>query len=274
MNENTANSELDGIDTEKLLEKVAEAAREGAREGSKENRGGRGGAGLFDMVRTLILLLVIAAVGWMIYRFQNFTGDLKQLVERDAPVEERDLTLENHGILGYTAADFQEAILGDSEQLRKMEVYETEVSDTVELVDTGLANLKVFTKTQLLTYKGTATYTVDLGKLSKDDITLDEEKKEVHLVIPHAVLEPININEDEIEFGDVNRGLLGIGKMEMKPEDVAKVQNAARSKMEEKLEQQKVIEEADRFAMLSVWEIYQPMINAVTTGYSLQIEME
>ena len=83
-----------------------------------------------------------------------------------------------------------------------------------------------------------------------------------------------NINEDEIEFGDVNRGLLGIGKMEMKPEDVAKVQNAARSKMEEKLEQQKVIEEADRFAKLSVWEIYQPMINAVTTGYSLQVEME
>ena len=59
-----------------------------------------------------------------------------------------------------------------------------------------------------------------------------------------------------------------------KPEDVAKVQNAARSKMEEKLEQQKVIEEADRFAMLSVWEIYQPMINAVTTGYSLKVEME
>ena len=44
--------------------------------------------------------------------------------------------------------------------------------------------------------------------------------------------------------------------------------------MEEKLEQQKVIEEADRFAMLSVWEIYQPMINAVTTGYSLKVEME
>ena len=50
MNENTANSELEGIDTETLLEKVAEAAREGAREGSKGNKGRGGGAGLFDLV--------------------------------------------------------------------------------------------------------------------------------------------------------------------------------------------------------------------------------
>lgn len=72
--------------------------------------------------------------------------------------------------------------------------------------------------TQLLTYKGTATYTVDLGKLTRDDISLDEEK------------------------------------------------------MMEKLEAQKTIEEADRFAKMSVLEIYQPIINAVTTGYSLEIE--
>ena len=94
----------------------------------------------------------------------------------------------------------------------------------------------------------------------------------VYIKIPHAVLEPININENDIEFGEVDRGLLGVGKMSVAPEDMEKVQSEAREKMMEKLEAQKTIEEADRFAKMSVWEIYQPIINAVTTGYSLEIE--
>ena len=44
--------------------------------------------------------------------------------------------------------------------------------------------------------------------------------------------------------------------------------------MNEKLEEQKSAEEADRFAKMSVWEIYQPVINKVTTGYSLNVEFE
>ena len=227
-----------------------------------------------ELLKTLILIALIIGVGWTAYRFNNFTGNLKDIVSRDVPVEERDLTLENHGILGYTAADFQEAIIGDSEQLKKLEVFETEVSDAVQLTNTGLANLKVFTKTQLLTYKGTATYTVDLGELSKDDITLDEEKMTVHIKIPDAELEPININENDIEFGDVERGLLGIGKMSMTPEQQQEVQSEARNKMMEKLEADNTAEEAERFAKLSVWEIYQPIINQVTSGYSLEVETE
>ena len=233
------------ISTKEFLAKVEEAARNGAMQGSK---GGRRGISLFEMLKTLILIAVLAAVGIMVFKFQGFTGNLKGLIARDAPVENHDLTLENNGILGYTAADFQEAILGDSEQLKKLEVYKIDVSDAVQLTDTGLANLKIFTKTQLLTYKGTATYTVDLGKLS--------------------------IDEKDIEFGDVERGLLGVGKMSMKPEDMAKIQEEARNKMTEKLEEQKSAEVADRFAKMSVWEIYQPMIDKVTSGYSLNVEME
>ena len=272
MNDNTNESLRESnISTNEFLAKVQDAAREGAKQGSK---GAKGGIRPFELLKTLLLIAVIVGIGWIVYRFQNFTGDIKDLVSRDAPVEDRDLTLENHGILGYTAADFQDAILGDSEQLKKLVVFSTDVSDAVQLTNTGLANLKVFTKTQLLTYKGTATYTVDLGKLSKDDITLDEEGMTVHIKIPSPELEPFNINEDEIEFGDVERGLLGIGKMKMTPEQQKEVQSEARNKMMEKLEEENMDEEADRFAKLSVWEIYQPIIDKVTTGYSLDVEIE
>lgn len=272
MNENTNERLTDAnISTNEFLAKVEDAAREGAKQGSK---GARRGFSPFEALRTLILIAVIIGVAWIAYRFQSFTGDLKEIVSRDVPVEDRDLTLENNGILGYTAADFQNAILGDSQQLKKLEVFTQDVSEAVQLTKTGLANLKVFSKTQLLTYKGTATYTVDLGELSKDDITLDEEELTVHIKIPSPVLEPININEDDIEFGDVDRGLLGIGKMSMTPEESKEVVSEARNKMMEKLEEEKTAEEAERFAKLSVWEIYQPIINTVTKGYSLEIEIK
>ena len=233
------------ISTKEFLTKVEEAARNGAIKGSKGRRGIR----LFELLKTLIFLAMFVAIGLMFIKFQN-------------------------GVLGYIAADFQDAILGESDQRKTLVVYTINVSDAVQLTDTGLANLKIFTKTQLLTYKGTATYTVDLAQLSKDDITLDEKEMIVHIKIPHAILEPINISEKDIEFGDIERGLLALGKITMEPEDHAKIQEEARKKMNEKLEEQKSAEEADRFAKMSVWEIYQPVINKVTTGYSLNVEFE
>lgn len=271
MIENTNEKLTDAnINTKEFLAKVEEAAREGAKQGSKGARG----RSPFEMLKTIILIALIIGVGWMVYRLQSFTGDLKDIVSRDAPVEDRDLTLENHGVLGYTAADFQDAILGDSKQLKKLEVFTTDISGAATLIDTGLGNLKVFTKSQLLTYKGTVTYTVDLGELEKDDITLDEEAMTVHVKIPHAVQGEININENEIEVGDVDRGLLGIGEISMTPEENQKVQSEARNKMQETLDEEDVISEADRFAKMSVWEIYQPIIDKVTTGYSLKVEFE
>lgn len=219
------NMNKDEISTKEFLAKVEEAARSGAMKGS---RGLGGHFSLYELIRTAILLVVIAAFAAAYLKMNNFVGKLGSLFSLEASVEGHDLTIENHGIFGYAAADFQEAILGDSEQLKKLEVYTVNVSEAVPLVNTGLAKIKAFTKTQLLTYKGTATYTVDLGELKKDDITLDEEGMTVHLRIPHAKLEPININENDIEFGNVERGLLGLGKMTMAPEEQARIQDEAR----------------------------------------------
>ena len=135
-------------------------------------------------------------------------------------------------------------------------------------------NLSVFKKCQFITYNGTAVYTVDLSKLKKNSVTLDEEKQVVTLRIPHAQQERINIPSDKISFGDVKKGILALGKMNVTPQQMAQVQTEAENKMIEKLESSHAIDEADRFAKMAVWEIYQPMINKVTTGYSLEVLFE
>ena len=127
----------------------------------------------------------------------------RALFTTETAVEDRDLTLINHRIFGYKAADFAEAVLGDEEQLKKLEVYSREVTDVATLTQTGLFNIKAFSKYQLITYNGTAVYTVDLSGLTADDITLDEETKIVTMKVPSHQLEPINIPSENIQFGEV-----------------------------------------------------------------------
>ena len=84
----------------------------------------------------------------------------KALFTTETAVENRDLTLINHRIFGFKVADFADAVLGDEEQLKKLEVYSREVSDVATLTQAGLFKIKAFSKYQVITYNGKAVYTV------------------------------------------------------------------------------------------------------------------
>lgn len=146
------------------------------------------------------------------------------------------MTLEDESLFGYTAADFAQALPGDASQLKKLEVYSGEVSDAAAITNAGLLKLKAFTKTRSLTCHGTATCTVDLSRLSEEDISVEESDEEnIHKVkirIPRAVREEINIPGDRIGFGDVDKGLPALGQIRLTAEETAKVQTEARARME------------------------------------------
>lgn len=260
------------------LEEIKEAAREGAKEGVKESRLRRGpsvGAGILSTVlgKVLFAAIVIGAVVWAVSAINPFPK-LKEQLKFENGADEHDLVLENQGLLGYTAADFAEAVLGDQSKLCKLEVLEQKISDVGTLTETGLGNLKIFSKAQLITYHGTAVYTVDLSQLDTNDFSLDEDQKEVTIYIPHTQMEPINIQSQDIEFGDVDKGLLAFGDIQATPEQIAEIQTEVQAMMEQKVLDEDVAEDADRFAKLAVWEMFQPAINSVTKGYSLVVEFE
>lgn len=259
------------------LEEIKAAAKEGAKEGIKEAKLHRGGigSGIASMfaVKLILILVIVAVIITAIYMLNPFPN-VKEQLEQETSAIEHDLILEDQGILGYTAADFAEAVLGDETKLCKLEVLKQEVTDASTLIDTGLGNFKMFSKTQIITYHGTAIYTVDLSKLNNNSFELNDEEKELIIYIPHAEMEPINIQSEDIEFGDVNKGMLAFGEIKATPEEMAAVQTKAQSMMEEKIADQNIAEQADRFAKLVVWELFQPVVNGVTKGYSLVVEFE
>lgn len=248
---------------EELLEKVEKAAEKGANKGRIRD-------GILSSLPTLAVIAIIAFL--LLPKVFSLNDGLRSFFKLDEPVENQDMTIENYGILGYKAVDFEEAILGDSEKLKKMEVFRQEVSDAATQTDTGMFNLSVFTKTQIITYTGTATYTVDLSTIKRSDISYDEEQNIVTIKIPHAKQEEINIPEDRIQFGDTTKGLLAFGEMKLSAEDTYKIQAGARENMQQKLDEWKVIENADKVAKAMVWELYTPIVKAVGKDVSLEIE--
>jgi len=199
----------------------------------------------------------------------------RALFTTETAVEDRDLTLINHRIFGYKAADFAEAVLGDEEQLRKLEVYSREVSDVATLVQTGLFNVKAFTKTQYITYNGKAVYTVDLSGLKADDITLDEETKTVTMKVPAPQLEPINIPSEDIQIGDIEKGSpLAFGDIKLTPVQQTQVETAAKDRMLEKLEKENAADDAKAAAEHSIWEIFQPVVSNLSSKYKLKVEFK
>ena len=114
----------------------------------------------------------------------------------------------------------------------------------VKLTDKGLLSLPVFSKSQLITFNGSVIYTVDLTEMSESDVELDENAKKVTLWIPHAEQGEINIPASEMEFGDVEKGFLAFGL------------------------------QADRFAKMTVWEIYQPFVAQVSPEYTFEVSFK
>jgi len=253
---------------EEMLKEIEEAAKKGAKQGGKASI-------IWKIIPiVLIVLLAVGAAFYVRYTFRSGLNDFKEQLTAGSGAESHDLVLENSGFLGYKAADFYDAILGDTNQLKKLEVYEAKISDATKITNTGLGNLAIFTKTQLVTFNGTAKYTVDLSKISKDNIVVDKTHKTVKLIIPHAVREEINIPSSEMEFGDTEHGWLAFGEISLSPEENAKLESGARERMERKLIELNEQENADKFAKMSVWDIFQPMVSNASADYKLEVAFE
>ncbi len=260
------------FDEKALLEKVEKAAMEGARKGSKSSVGKEFVKTVFGKI-IVPTLLILAVMMLILPKFSINNYSLKNLFKKEAAVEDQDLTLENYGFFGYKAADFAEALLGDRSQLKKMEVLSYKISDVATVVDAGLGDLSIFSKSKIVTYNGTAVYTVDLSGLNTSGFELDTDNRTLTMKIPHAVLEPINIQSSDIEFGETESGFFTFGDLKLTMEQMAEIQTAAQKKMEEKLLKENIAAEADKFAEKAVFELFQPMLNKIAWGFVLNVEV-
>lgn len=190
------------------------------------------------------------------------------------PIENHDLTLDNNGIFGFTVADFKEPILGESTRQKLLIVEEQEVYVNTSITETGLFSWGIFNKEQALTIHGMGQYTIDLSKITSDDIRLDERTYELTIQIPHATLHNVDFDPEKTEIGDTKKGWLAFGSIKLDQEQQKQFEMEANKKLKDKLSEAERFEEADRFAKLSAYEVYQPVVRSISPAYKVVIEFK
>ncbi len=175
------------------------------------------------------------------------------------------------GMLGYTAVDFQNAVLGEASQHQELIVMEQPLEIATTITKAGIGNLQIFSKVKTITYYGTGVYTVDMSVLDKDHVTVDLEKKQVFVKIPHACLQYVNPDLNKTEFEDTEKGLLAFGDIKLKTEDQNRLLQAVYKSMRERLSEPDLFETADEYAKMSAWQIFQPLITAVSPEFTVEV---
>lgn len=227
--------------------------------------------GVTILSKILILVIIVMTVMLIVPKLNPFNY-IKGWFSTESAVENHDLTLENHRFFGFKVADFEEAILGKAESKQALEVYTREVSDVTTVLDAGLGGLKIFSKSQVLTFYGTAIYTVDLSKLNKDSIEYDKSTGKVTLYVPRPELTTLDVPPEKIQAGEVQKGKLAFGEVNMTAEQTKEVATAAKEKMRRRLEDENVIADAEKMAISNIWSLYQPTVSNVKAGCTLEVK--
>lgn len=210
-------------------------------------------------------------VCFVFYAYYN----LKESVDRNfrvlEPVEGHDLTLENNHIFGYKAVDFSKVILGEAKKQTLLIVDEQDASVDSTITDAGFLKLGIFSKDQKVTYHGTGTYTIDLSKMTEDDVTLNENDFTLTITVPYPELHSVSFDPAQTVVGDVNRGWLAFGDVTMTADQQKKVEKEAVKRLKTELNKQECFDTAERYAKLSATELFQPVVESVSPAYKVNV---
>jgi len=213
-------------------------------------------------------LIVGLVVGALLMGLMSTTGLLGKVL---GTKEGADAVLDEN-LLGYTAADFQDAVLGAASEHQELVVMEQPLEITTTLTKSGLGGLAIFSKVKTVTYHGTGVYTVDMKNIDKEHVKVDTAAKTVTVVIPHAALQYVNPDLDKTEFEDTEKGLLAFGDLALTTEQHNTLAKAVEDAMRQRLTQKDLYEQADEYATMKTWEIFQPLVTAVSPQFKVVMQ--
>ena len=172
--------------------------------------------------------------------------------------------------------DFAEVIVGTQEETRKLIVSTQQATVSIELTDSLIKKLDYdfLKKTQKVSYTGTGYFIVDLDNLTKDNIIQDKQNKTVTIQIGHAYLETIEIDPNKIIIDEVKEGLLARGDIELTVKDYNSIEKELRNQLEAKFKTAENGQNADAIALRMVKEVYEPIVKAIDSNYTLYVEFE
>lgn len=221
-----------------------------------------------NVLIVICVLLVIASI-FVITKF-GFTKKESSRKYEDG-IEELDpntIKLEGSKVIVH----FSEVILSAPHETRKLVVMEKDATVGTTIENEKLFGLGVFEKTQRVTYTAQGSFVVELDTLKEEDIITDYDNKVITIRIPHPKLDTIEIDPHKIIVGEQKKGLLAFGGLKMTVNDYVLLEKELQRRLKVSLETSANGQEADDFALRMVKEVYEPVIHAVDSDYTVVVE--
>ena len=178
--------------------------------------------------------------------------------------------LSENTIMNNTRTEFANVILGEAREKQELVVWEQDV-EVESAITQSLANLEIFSKTKVIHSFGTGVYTVNMGKVDENAITVDTGARVVMLTIPRPTLQYITKDLEKTEFEDTQRGWLGFGEVKLTQEQQNLLERSIEDSMREQLEDPGCFADADKAALLVVYDVYAPLISKIDGSYTLKV---
>lgn len=210
----------------------------------------------------LIGLILGLVIGFLIATFIGKNNNVIDLNENQNIQE---------GLISHTEVDFENVILGEVKQHQELIVMEQPLEVSSTITKTGLANLDIFAKTKNISYSGKGLYTTDLSKIDSNHINVDQDNKTVYINIPHTILQEVILDVDNITFEDTEKGILAFGELKLTLEEENEIERSVKETMRKTLDTKDMYEQADEFAKLKTWQIFQPLVSAVASEYVVEM---
>ena len=223
--------------------------------------GGAKGKGKKKKKRALRLVLLAALVLAALFVYWKFY----------AGAGATQVSVLSQGIV-QTNLDFQSAILGESREKQMYVVLEQDVTGATRVTQ-SLLNLSVFEKSKTIRSKGTGYYAIDLSTLTENSIRVDDSEKNVVVTVPHAILYVLDYDVTASTFEDAQGGILALGELKLTMEQQNEIQKSIDAAMHEVLETEEMFAFADEKGALMVYELFQPLVAALSDEYTLEIVM-
>lgn len=217
------------------------------------------------MFRGIVLIAILIAVLFLLPKIKDaMTPD----INIDMPDSLNALLPDEK--MGYSQIDYSDAVLGESRTKSDFVVLEQDVEVSTR-VSQALANLALFEKSQVIRSFGTGVYTVDLSKLSADDVTFDQKLNLVTIVIPHAALSYVTVDVEKTEFEETKKALFAFGEIKLTNEQQNILEQDIQTAMQEQLESSDMLAKADVAALSQVLHLLEPVVKTLDPEVILNV---
>lgn len=186
-------------------------------------------------------------------------------------VEPFNIEDETYHINGRSLAEFSDVIVEKFNEESRLMVSSVDASVSMELKQNSGFDIGILTKKQNVTYKATGKFYVDLSMMGPHSIKLNEDSQTITIEIPHAKMDPIEIDPTKFTVDRVENGLLAFGDLKFTPAEFNSLETTCKSKLENELNTAANRQAADERAVEEMMKIYEPVVKTVDDAYSVDI---